>query len=198
MKVGAGIYPPPPHTEFEIGMAALAGCTPDLVRDAIGNLFDVNLRMADTESRRKSKEDRDQILAAAAAFERARNIYAKIPETTQHHISHSDFDEFPMMAEVDRLIEALHREATISEVPWKSFQEPGSNRANWRGRMVASAVARVFTAAGTNMTVGKSFDGEPSTAFARAVKYMLEQFGVAADWRTAAEWAKREAGSRKE
>lgn len=149
-------------------LAKEIGCTVADVEAAFGNLIGFALWAAERSETGKAKREAKNL----------RNLAKKMD---------ADTSAFDLSAARDDLLS----KASIAEHFTAPQAYPATKGRNERARVIACAVARVFTATGRNIGLGKDpyNTREPSTPFGRAVKEALSLYGIEDGWYRPAEHA---------
>ena len=144
------------------------GCTVADVQAAFGNLLGFNLWAAERSETGTAKRDAKKLRRLAAKLE-------------------GDTLPFDLTEARDDLL----FKANVAEHVTDKRAYPATKGRKERARIIASAVARVFTVTGLNIGLGKDpyNTREPSTPFGRAVKEALAIYEIQCGWYRPAEYA---------
>lgn len=139
-------------------IAKHVGCSVPEVEAAFGILLNFNLWAAERSESGEARQEAKDLRRYAERFS------AKFPDLTD-------------------IRDEILAEAAVAAHFTDARAYPATKGRKERARFIANAVARLFVATGRSVGVGKSaYDGQPSTAFGRAVQYALAVFEVEADW----------------
>lgn len=152
-------------------VAACIGCTVADVEAAFGNLLGFTLWAAERSDTGLAKREAKNL----------RRLAKKLEDDT------SNFD-------LTEARDDLLFKANVAEHFTHPNGYPRTTSRNARAGVIAAAVARVFTARGLSIGLGKDpYTREPSTPFGRAVKEALAIYEVESGWYRPAEHAAKKA-----